>query len=49
MKKILLLPLVLFAAFAMAQSSDTKSDKEIVVKNSKLCLKQDLTRGGAIN
>lgn len=49
MKKILLLPLVLFATFAMAQSSDTKSDKEIVVKNSKLCLKQDLTRGGAIN
>lgn len=51
MKKILFITFALFAftSLASAQTSNTKSDKEIVIKNSKICLKQDLTRGGAIN
>ena len=50
MKKFFLLSLMLLlVTLSVAQPSDTKSDREIVVKNSKLCLKQDLTRGGAIN
>lgn len=50
MKKLLLsLATLTLCANADAQMSETKSDNEIIIKNSKIALKQDLTRGGAIN
>lgn len=48
MKKLLLsLATLTLCANADAQMSETKSDNEIIIKNSKIALKQDLTRGGA--
>lgn len=51
MKKLTLIIVCILASTAIAssQTSETKSDREITIKNSKICLKQDLTRGGAIN
>ncbi len=51
MKRISLLFLVILLSttFVMAQEPTSKSNNEITIGNSKICLKQDLTRGGAIN
>lgn len=51
MKRASLSPLVILlsAIFIMAPKSYSQSNNEITIGNSKICLKQDLTRGGAIN
>lgn len=49
MRKIFYATMLLFVSFvASAQTLKAAASTELVLRNSKICLKQDLTRGGAI-
>ena len=46
----ILISLIMLALSAVAQQTKTdKAAKNLTLRNSKICVKQDLTRGGAIN